>query len=457
MGAIAFVDAHEDAAYQGRQRIFVGEHSGHVRDFVRGFFAELLGAMDALEGLVKAQPDLDDAVFTSISRALVRNRPAIRQIQLSPGAVVRHLYPTFPGDKARGLDLRALPGQREAVEEAIKNGRTITVGPVDLAQGGQAIITRRPIYVDQGAGGKFWGFATIILDYPEVREEIETTLSNSNIETAIRVEGSARGPAVMILGREEVFASPHSSVRHVGVPGASWTVAASPGLEHRVHRPERYLFLLVGGVLVFLCGLLAFWDTKRRMIQKQEATTDPLTGVLTRRAFEKQAGIELSRARRNGLPLGLIILDLDHFKSVNDTFGHAAGDKVLTSISQLVAARLRDTDVIARLGGEEFGILVPHTSGRSALTVAQRLCQRIGLHQVSLLHPEIMITGSFGVAELTDDMDGFDTLLEAADAALYEAKETGRNKVCVSSRNGQRLRSEAMQRGAAPNEIAGAR
>ena len=128
----------------------------------------------------------------------------------------------------------------------------------------------------------------------------------------------------------------------------------------------------------------------------------------------------------------------------------------MTSISQLVAARLRDTDIIARLGGEEFAILVPHTSGRNALTVAERLCERIRRHQVSLKYPEIAVTGSFGVAELTDDMQSFEELIEAADAALYEAKKTGRDKVCVSSRKDQRLRRNEPCRAVAPKETVGA-
>ena len=182
ISGFVFIDSTENAAFKARQRIDITEHVGHVSDAVKGIFSIHLGALDALEGLVKTRPNLAQDVFKGVATALVQGHPAIRQIQLSPDAVVTYLYPTHAKDKARGLDLRSLPTQKVAVEKTIRDGLIKTVGPLTLAQGGRALITRKPIYTGNGKNRRFWGFATIILDYPRLLKELHASLDNPHVE-----------------------------------------------------------------------------------------------------------------------------------------------------------------------------------------------------------------------------------------------------------------------------------
>lgn len=165
---------------------------------------------------------------------------------------------------------------------------------------------------------------------------------------------------------------------------------------------------------------------------EQQAHLDYLTGLPNRRYFMEQAERELSRALRYGASLSALMLDIDQFKEVNDTYGHKIGDLVLQKLSEVCQAALREVDVIGRLGGEEFAVLLPETDGYHALEIAERL--RISIAQTVLL-PErerpMNFTVSVGVAQLIANEVDLDVLLHQADQALYEAKRSGRNKVCM--------------------------
>jgi diguanylate cyclase (GGDEF)-like protein len=158
------------------------------------------------------------------------------------------------------------------------------------------------------------------------------------------------------------------------------------------------------------------------------AQVDHLTGALTRRGFVEQVEREIARSRRYGRPSTLVMLDVDHFKGVNDTYGHATGDQVLHQIAKIAAATLRPTDVFGRLGGEEFGVLLPETEGEEALFVTERLRKAIAAHATSLTSGGTLhVTASFGVAPLTQVFTSFPAWLESADTMLYAAKTGGRN------------------------------
>lgn len=168
---------------------------------------------------------------------------------------------------------------------------------------------------------------------------------------------------------------------------------------------------------------------------RQLASTDVLTGTLSRRAFKEEGSIAAALSQRHDNRLSCIAVDLDHFKHVNDTYGHAAGDKVLAAAATAIKDSLRQSDRIARIGGEEFAVLLPHTGLTQALEVAGKLREKIEATSVDIGAARIGITASFGVAELDAAAMDIDTLLAHADTALYEAKFSGRNR-CVAWRSG---------------------
>ncbi len=158
------------------------------------------------------------------------------------------------------------------------------------------------------------------------------------------------------------------------------------------------------------------------------ALTDSLTGIYNRRHFEELAQREIALAQRSLAPLSIIMFDLDHFKRVNDTYGHLAGDKVLASISHAVLARLRPGDIFARYGGEEFIILAPNTNKKGAIAFANRLRQLVADTPVTYQENVIMMKASFGVTEWEQGND-LHAAISAADNDMYAAKTAGRNRV----------------------------
>lgn len=164
------------------------------------------------------------------------------------------------------------------------------------------------------------------------------------------------------------------------------------------------------------------------------ASVDPLTGLANRRAFVQSMAAEISRSRRYDHPVSLLLLDVDHFKAVNDQHGHLVGDRVLASVGAILNEELRRTDLAGRWGGEEFAILLPHTEGEGAETVADRLRETIAAYPCAVATTpngpsgNIHITASIGVAAL-DPKDSWETLVGRADRAMYAAKRLGRNRV----------------------------
>lgn len=166
-----------------------------------------------------------------------------------------------------------------------------------------------------------------------------------------------------------------------------------------------------------------------------ESVTDPLTGLSNRRAFDRRWAVEVARARRFAMPLTLLIIDIDHFKDVNDTYGHAVGDRVLMQVGRLIQDGLRTTDVAARFGGEEFAVIAPHTMPQAAVTLAERVriaVEREACSALGVSASERAITVSIGVAGSEQGGSNDETVFERADKALYEAKRNGRNRVVMA-------------------------
>ncbi|WP_051303551.1 GGDEF domain-containing protein [Psychromonas aquimarina] len=161
------------------------------------------------------------------------------------------------------------------------------------------------------------------------------------------------------------------------------------------------------------------------------AAADPLTGISNRRNFFELAEIEFERSLRYSLPLSLLALDIDHFKLINDNYGHQAGDQVLTALTVCCQQLLRSSDIFSRLGGEEFSILLPGTELEGAVTIAERILQEVAELSITYGEHVITLTTSIGIAELSDSSENLEQLMNQADEALYKAKEAGRNRIEV--------------------------
>ncbi len=199
--------------------------------------------------------------------------------------------------------------------------------------------------------------------------------------------------------------------------------------------------VFVGGILA-LMGLAALLvsrlsamttkDLVRIASLERDVMRDPLTGLLNRRYLDSRLDEEIERARRSGLPLSLLMIDLDHFKHINDSYGHIVGDQVLRHVSSLVVSIVRMSDMVVRYGGEEFLVIAPNSALEDATHLGDRLLHHLRNYEVPLPNGEpLKVTASIGAASLCGD-ENLVNFLRRADVALYDAKGQGRDRLCIA-------------------------
>jgi diguanylate cyclase (GGDEF)-like protein len=254
-------------------------------------------------------------------------------------------------------------------------------------------------------------------------DQLLLAIVETAVESTRAVGGRVTGPEGRIVEVGDPEAGPDRIELPLQAGGTSFGSLVLYGSEFSVLDVES-ASLLVGH------GVIALENARLHRILERQALVDALTGLANRRAAEQELAIEVSRAVRFGSPLSIVFADLDHFKRVNDTFGHPTGDLVLRELASVLAATVRDIDHATRWGGEEFCLILPGTDVAGAARLAERV--RAALQQRTILTTEGMplhVTASFGVAGLPP-LASVEELIASADAALYDAKRRGRN--CVS-------------------------
>ena len=190
-------------------------------------------------------------------------------------------------------------------------------------------------------------------------------------------------------------------------------------------------------LIVNVLSLHTALDVRRVAVLEHETITDHLMGIYNRRYLDRRLDEEVARVRRYGPPLSVLMIDLDHFKRINDTYGHQVGDIVLVNLGKHIEQAIRKSDLVARYGGEEIVVLAPNTTGPTAATLAEKLRQKV--ESSVLVPPEkchgetIHVTVSIGVAEFGQSNGDGRALLERADQAMYRAKSEGRNRIAIQS------------------------
>lgn len=219
---------------------------------------------------------------------------------------------------------------------------------------------------------------------------------------------------------------------YIGYAALHW------GRSHTLEELGVPVIFFFGGCFVLTANhflLQTAYDVLRIAALEHENITDPLMGIYNRRYLDRRLHEEITRSQRYDLPLTVMMIDVDHFKHVNDTFGHPCGDRVLTRLGQEVMNAVRNSDLVARYGGEEILVIAPNTDLREVMIVAERIrgvVEDVVLTPLAVkegLPSSLRITVSIGVAKLDSTMHSVEALIDHADAALYRAKGEGRNRI----------------------------
>jgi diguanylate cyclase (GGDEF)-like protein len=353
-------------------------------------------------------------------------RRAQRHPQYYP---VTYIAAKGPSLEALGFDVGSEPLRSPYLERARDTGKPIATPVLHLLLGGDGFNIFQAIYRDGAPTATvaqrrraLIGYAAGSLRVADLATSVNEVLPDHTIEK-FDTDGAP------ISGAAAQLDDPSAST--VQIADRQWLLVVRDP-----NRPELSLPLLLAAIGVAVSSLLGalilIWSRNERMRElEREAGEDALTGLKNRRRFEEEVRSAMARRRRDHGSGALLMIDLDHFKEVNDTHGHPAGDRLIEEVAQVLRRRARAGDIVARLGGDEFSVVLPHSTPAQALVVAEALVAAIRDHDPTLdgVDP---VTASIGVAMFGDDPRmSFATLVSEADTAMYAAKDGGRDGVRV--------------------------
>ena len=335
------------------------------------------------------------------------------------------------GSAPLGYDLGSDPERGPFIRQAGDSGRPAATGVMPLILGGAGINVYRPVYRDGAPVATVAERRAALLGFSagafRVKDLAAAAIAAVPSSDAVQIRSDGHS----VIGPSTALGD--AARAPIRIADRTWTLVVRDPSRPSVGLP--LLMAVVGVSLAALLGaLILVWSRNERMQELQrQANQDPLTGLKNRRRFEEDLRTELARSRREGVLGAVLMLDLDNFKRVNDTLGHPVGDRVIEEIAGVLGRRTRETDVLARVGGDEFAIVLPRCDAEEARQVGETITTAIREH---VPKPEGVpqITASVGIAMFGAGTDAsFESVQAEADAAMYTAKEGGRDGVRLAS------------------------
>lgn len=370
--------------------------------------------------------------FEKVAATLIDD-PSIMNLLIAPDGVVSDVYPLEGNESVIGLDFFSEgAGNKEAVM-AKESGELVFGGPFDSVQGSQVLVGRLPIYISGGGDDEksFWGLVSVTLKYPDALNGVGfNELKAQGFAFEIWRVSPDTGEKQIIAGSGYNYNSKTRYIeKQMSIINAEWYFRILP-VKAWYEYPETWVLIFLSLCVSLLVAFVVQNNSELKVLKSEFenlARTDPLTGIYNRRHFMELAINEIERTSRNKSGCFIIMFDIDHFKIINDKYGHTAGDKVIREIALRLKEALRSYDLLARYGGEEFIILVTDINQEKAVNLAERIRLNIEEEPFKYKNNRIKVTASLGVAEASNSR-GLNTSIELADKALYMAKEKGRNK-----------------------------
>ncbi|WP_186397117.1 MULTISPECIES: diguanylate cyclase domain-containing protein [unclassified Stappia] len=402
-----------------------------ARARLEGTISATLYISQGLVSFTAINGELTQRQFRRFAEELSSANRHVKLIALAPGNVVRYVHPLLGNLRVLGLDYSKTPAQWPVVKRVMDERRTVVAGPVDLVQGGRALIARSPVLIpmnedDGRSERRYWGVASVVIDMDALFEDAGIRPEMSGYQFALR-GADGLGPAGgMILGDPALFETPLSSgggvILPVSLPNGMWQMASRPVGGWVATSPEVQIVQLVGLGVTFAIALLSVMVVIAQQRARSMALHDALTGLPNRRLLEDRLEQLAALGERTGLGFQVFFVDLNAFKPINDTFGHAVGDLVLQEVGKRLRAETRDSDTIARIGGDEFVVVVPGmTHHQTTANIAARLREAVS-EPVRAGDNIIAIRASVGWAVYPDDATTIPEILELADQRMYREK-----------------------------------
>ncbi len=369
----------------------------------------------------------DEEIYTYLDFLLKDNMDDVRNISIFRDTTIEWTYPLDGNEEAIGVDLSKVPEQAQAIQRVKGNLETLFQGPVDLIQGGTGFIIRMPLVKN----GQYWGMVSIVLKAEKAFEFIDDYASRFNVSYLITQPDDIES---VIYGSPDLLMENPMTFKLKDELGG-WDIYTGPkdGWENRIPMLVSFylvLVLLSAGVSKYAYGWIVEFDVilSDKLELEKKYVRDHFTNIYTREYFNLRVQEEFHQAERHKYPISMIYFDLDHFKNVNDTYGHSAGDNVLLEVVEAVKGVIRTEDVFSRWGGDEFILLLPHTDLKGVEYLAERIRSQIETLPICLNYD---VTASVGCAQW-QCCEYQESWFSRTDKALYASKNTGRNRVTVN-------------------------
>ena len=352
----------------------------------------------------------------------------ISNLQLAPNGVITQIHPLIGNEKALGHDLFKDPKRRDDAIRALTTRELTLTGPFNLIQGGNGVVVRLPVFLGPSENEHFWGFTVALIHSDKL-------IAASNLHKLdeqgffYQLVKPESGQNQLITGNTTASLAHPVSIK-VSVPNGEWRLDVVPkaGWVSPAWLTIESVIALAVALLMGKLTTVLFQQYALQQELKRVSVTDSLTGLCNRRMLDEALSMECGRSERTDSPFAVILLDIDKFKSVNDAYGHQAGDKVLIEFASLLRRTSRVVDTVGRWGGEEFLMVCPATDLAGAVRFSEKLRTATEGHDFGVIIGHK--TASFGVSAYRRG-DTPEAIVKRADDALYRAKSAGRNKVMI--------------------------
>ncbi|PKM53338.1 MAG: hypothetical protein CVV00_12790, partial [Firmicutes bacterium HGW-Firmicutes-5] len=378
--------------------------------------------VQGFEAYILVNPGLDEEeAYIFLDNLLSKNENQIRNIGVCQDTTIIWNYPKEGNTAAIGVDLAKVDSQKELVLKVKNELVPILQGPVELVQGGTGFIIRLPI-VRKDTG--YWGQISIVLKGDKIMEAISGYAEDAGLNVAIFNDQNQTAPFYGSMST--VGESPLTFA--IDPDFVDWKVVVSPkeGCENNQFIFGCATFLAV--IIAAGAGLLTFRALKTNYQLRIMSSHDSLTGLYNRHYLNEYQTMVLASAKRNNRQVGFMSMDLNHFKNINDTYGHNVGDLVLAETARVLIESTRIGEAVFRLGGDEFLIIMPDIKDRTALQDARERLANSFKTEFHLADYPAKIAVSIGTAIFPEDGNNIDALLQIADEEMYADKKEQKTK-----------------------------
>ncbi|WP_047539839.1 diguanylate cyclase domain-containing protein [Methylotenera versatilis] len=361
---------------------------------------------------------LDSNKLSAILADLYVRTKHVRNLGVAVGYKLTYVYPVKSNEKSIGIDYRDITQQWPQVKQAVDSREGVLAGPLDLVQGGRGLIYRYPIFVD----GQYWGLLSTVINTDSFFKAAFHNLTDDEFDFAIRVKGSS----TVFYGNPSLFQNPKALISVSDLPNVQWEWAV---LQKAEKTPELILITRLMSIAIsLLLATLAYFFLSERKTLTSQAMQDSLTGLANRRLLDFRMAQTFAQSKRFNRLMAIMYIDIDHFKKLNDSYGHDVGDELLKIIAKKLNHCIRDVDILSRVGGDEFVIVLDELNHiDDANLIADKIMASFEKN-ITVMNKTIKVSVSIGIAGYQKNSEEtLNSLMKKADIALYEAKASGRN------------------------------